>query len=92
MVLSRLFSIFGRGEADCPEVRAASSDYIDADLGERQRARIDSHLEKCPLCRAFVNTMRATVNLLKSAFESRPPEGFKQRIKERIAEEGKSGG
>ena len=92
MVLSRLFSIFGGGEADCPEVRAASSDYIDADLGERQRARIDSHLEKCPLCRAFVNTMRATVNLLKSAFESTPPEGFQQRVRDRIAEEGKSGG
>jgi predicted anti-sigma-YlaC factor YlaD len=92
MVLSRLFSIFGKGEADCPEVRAASSDYIDEDLGERQRARIDSHLEKCPLCRAFINTMLATVNLLKSAFESEPPEGFQQRVKERIAEEGKPGG
>ena len=92
MVLSRLFSIFGRGEADCPEVRAASSDYIDADIGERQRARIDSHLEKCPLCRAFINTMRATVNLLKSALASEPPEGFRQRVKERIAEEGNSGG
>ena len=90
MVLSRLFSIFGRGEADCPEVRAASSDYIDDDLGERQRARIDSHLVKCPLCMAFINTMRATVNLLKSAFESEPPEGFRQRIKERLAEERRS--
>ncbi len=92
MALSRLFSIFGGGEADCAEVRAASSDYIDEDVGKRQRDRIASHLERCAPCRAFINTMRATVDLLKSAFESEPPEGFRQRVKERIAEEGRPPG
>ena len=90
MVLSRLFSVFGRGEADCDAVRATSSDYIDTDIGERQRARISSHLERCAPCRAFINTMRATVNLLRSAIESEPPDGFEQRVKERIADERQS--
>ena len=80
----RFFNLFKRKEADCPEVRAGASDFLDGDMGRRESARIAAHLEKCGLCRAFVNTLRATVNLLRSTPTSEPPEGFKQRIRDRL--------
>ena len=80
----RFFNLFKRREADCPEVRAASSDFLEGDMGRRERARIAFHLERCDLCRAFVNTLRATVDLLRSAPALEPPEGFEQRIRDSL--------
>ena len=86
------FNPFKRKEADCPEVRAASSDFIDGDMGRRERARIAAHLENCAPCRAFVNTLRATVALLHSAPMPEPPEGLKQRIRDSLRGAGSQGG
>ena len=80
----RFFNLFKRKEADCPEVRSASSDFLDGDMGRRERARIAFHLERCDLCRAFVNTLRATVDLLRSAPVPEPPEGLRQRIRDSL--------
>ena len=80
----RFFNLFKRKEADCPEVRAASSDFLDGDMRDRERVRITAHLEKCAPCRAFVNTLRATVDLLRSTPSLEPPEGFKQRIRDSL--------
>ena len=84
----RFFNLFKRKEADCPEVRAASSDFLDGDMGRRERGRIAAHLEKCAPCRAFVNTLRATVDLLRSTPAPEPPEGLEQRIRERLRDSG----
>ena len=80
----RFFNLFKRKEADCPEVRAASSDFIDGDMRRRERTRIVAHLEKCAPCRAFVNTLRATVDLLRSTPAPGPSEGFEQRIRDSL--------
>ena len=80
----RFFNLFKRKEAECPEVRSASSDFIDGDMRRGERARIAAHLEKCAPCRAFVNTLRATVALLRSAPAPEPPEGFKRRIRDSL--------
>ena len=80
----RFFNLFKRKEADCPEVRAASSDFLDGDMRRRDRARIAAHLGKCAPCRVFVNTMRATIDLLRSTPAPELPEGFKQRIRDSL--------
>ena len=84
----RLFDIFRKKDLDCGDVRAASSDFIDGDVGGRERARIAFHLERCGPCRSFINTLRATVNLLRSTPASEPPEGFKQRIRDSLGDRG----
>ncbi len=81
----RFFDIFKRSELDCQQTRAASSDYLDGDVDDRKRARIARHLEKCGPCAAFVNTLRATVELIRAAPVSEPPTGFKQRIRDSLA-------
>ena len=80
----RFFNLFRRKEADCAEARAGASDFIDGDLNDRARSRIALHLERCAPCRAFVNTLRATVDLLRSTPALEPPEGFSQRIRDSL--------
>ncbi len=84
----RFFNLFKRKDVDCEEVRAASSDFIDGDMGRRERARIAFHLERCPLCSAFIKTLRATVDLLRSTPVPELPVGFKQRIRDRLRDSG----
>ena len=80
----RFFNIFKRRELDCQAVREVSSDFIDGDVSDKQKARITFHLERCGPCTAFVNTLKATVELLRSAPGAELPAGFKQRIKDRL--------
>ena len=83
-MISRLVRLFRGREPDCGEVRAASSDFIDGDLSSRESSRIRSHLEWCGACKAFVETLRATIDMLRSTAASGAPAGFRERIQERI--------
>ncbi len=81
--ISRLFR--GEGPAiECGHVRELSSDYIDDDLDETERKRIMEHLEKCGLCMAFINTLKATVGLLGSSDTPEPPSTLKDRIRSNL--------
>ena len=81
----RFFDIFKRSELDCQQTREASSDYLDGDIGGRERARIARHLKGCAPCAAFMNTLRATIELLRASQVPNPPDGFKQRIRDSLA-------
>ena len=83
-MISRLVRLFRRRELDCGEVREASSDYIDGELGSGESSRIRSHLERCGPCTAFVETLRATIDMLRSTAGPRAPAGFRERVQERI--------
>ena len=84
-MVSRIVNFFRRNpEVDCVEARNAASDYVDDDMEPALGRRIRSHLEKCPPCLSFFNTMRATVGLLRN-MESRPaPPEFSDRVKARL--------
>jgi len=47
-------------------VRDNLSAYLDGRLSARQAARVEAHLRDCPECRAELESLRATVALLKS--------------------------
>ncbi len=82
----RLFNIFKRREPelDCEHVHDMSSDFIDDDLTEEAKQNLASHLEWCPPCNAFINTLRATVGRLRSTPKEVPPDDFKERVRESI--------
>ena len=86
-VISRLRALFGKPEADCAETRAAASDFVDGELDAGAESRIARHLDKCPLCAAFVRTLRATVEMLRSTPVAAPPAGFAERLAIRLAHE-----
>ena len=85
-MVSRLTGIFKRRKMprDCEEVRNLSSDYIDGELDQGTEDKVKSHLEWCPPCRAFIKTLRATVDLLRATPRRKAPDDFRQHIHENI--------
>ena len=90
-MVSRLFGLFKRRtvEDDCEEIRGLSSDYIDEDLEPVVRERVKSHLDWCPPCNAFVNTLRTTVGILRATPKRNGPGDLRQRIRENIRKDGR---
>jgi len=72
---------------DCEEVRGMSSDYIDGELNKPEVAKVRTHILNCGPCDTFINTLRATVGLLRSTPKQQPPSDFKQRIRDRLDQE-----
>ena len=88
-MVSGILRIFRRRkeDADCAEVRELSSEYIDEELDQPSTSRLRRHLEMCGPCNAFVNTLRATVRLLRSTPKRGAPDEFRQRVRERLEEQ-----
>ena len=55
----------GPDDPGCRAMVESLSDYIDGDLDEALRKAIDAHGGHCPPCRAFVRTLRATVEVVR---------------------------
>ena len=83
-MISRLMRIFRRSmlPPECEEVRSLSSDYLDGDLEPLLMQKIREHISGCELCVAFVNTLAATVGLLRAAPARKAPSGFKERVRQ----------
>ena len=89
-MFSRIANLFRRQHQDDghESIRSLSSDYIDEDLDEASVSRVRSHIEMCPPCMAFFNTLKATVKLLgASKRRQHAPPHLKDRIKERVQRE-----
>ena len=69
------------------EVRAHASDYIDGELDEEAAEKVIVHLDKCHLCRAFFDTLRATIGLLGAAKGPGAPPTFRERLMQRLRKE-----
>ncbi len=48
------------------------SDYLDAELSEPERRRVEEHVGMCPKCRRVLATLRKTLTALR-AIGSEPP-------------------
>jgi anti-sigma factor RsiW len=48
----------------CIEVVELVSDYLDDELDEETRRRVEEHLTLCPACRIYVEQVRETVQAL----------------------------
>jgi anti-sigma factor RsiW len=44
-------------------IRGQLSEYLDGSLGSTDRERVDRHLDECSSCYAYLNTLRATIDL-----------------------------
>lgn len=79
--------IFHRGEPDCPEVRRLGSDFLENELSLQRRSAVQAHLDKCGPCRAFIESLSATIGMLSRIPRTNPPQSFKENILERIRRE-----
>jgi anti-sigma factor RsiW len=66
------------------ELRAHLSDYLDGSMSPGVRRRVDAHLEQCPNCRAFRDTLRQTIHALDSLSHHRAPAEAKDRLRDRL--------
>ena len=89
-MVSRIIGLFRRrnNELGCGEVRELSSDLIDEELNQATEVRVKSHLAKCGPCQAFVNTLRATVGLLRASPRPEAPSDLRQKLRENLRKEG----
>ena len=85
-MVSWLRGLFKRAKVgpECREIRDMSSDYLDGNIDRTMIDRVASHLDKCPPCRAFVNTLKRTIDLMRGIPKQEAPEGFRQQVIESL--------
>ena len=71
-------------EIDCYQVRRELSDYLEADVTPQLRSQIEDHLQSCAHCAAVYEGVRNVVRLLGDEKVIELPEGFSQRLYERL--------
>ncbi|MBC9251541.1 anti-sigma factor [Pseudomonas alcaligenes] len=69
----------------CKELVAHSSDFLDGQLGFRQRLAVRVHLASCRNCRRFIRQMRVTQAVLRKLPDSAIPE--LDALAERLAQQ-----
>lgn len=88
-MVSRLTGIFRRRDMDpdCKEVREVSSDFLDEELDQASASQVTEHIKGCPPCNSFINTLKATIGLLRATPKQNAPADFKERLKQTIREQ-----
>lgn len=82
--LTRFFQ--RRRNLDCNQVVDLSSAYLEDEVSGSLRTRLQDHLQRCAPCRAFMDTLRSTLNALRSLPREEPPEDLEESIKQRLRE------
>ncbi len=77
------------GGIRCTEVLAVLSDFLDGNLDEPTRSRVNAHLAGCDWCERFGGEFAATVAALRHQLGAPEPIGsiVSQRLRERLREE-----
>ena len=86
-MLSGIRRLFGWGEDDHAKVMRLSSEYLDGELKAGRAEMVERHAGVCPPCRAFLNTLRATVSMLGSMTQAEAPQAFRERLREAVRSE-----
>ena len=77
--------------AECREILANISAYLDGDLDTSACAAIERHCQDCSHCAEVVNGLRETVGLCRQAASMPLPEAVRRRARDsvrRLLEEG----
>jgi len=65
------------GTKECMKIFERLSEYLDGDLEEELRSRIDGHMGDCPPCTVFLESLRRTVDWVQDV--GPPPLTAEQR-------------
>ena len=71
-------------EISCLEVWREVSNYIDNDVNAELRERMEAHFKVCAHCTAVLDGTRNVVKLVGDGIEYQVPEGFSQRLYNKI--------
>jgi len=70
--------------ASCKEMFAELSNYLDEQLDDSMCEQLEKHLESCEPCKAFLATLEATINELRSAPSEAPRKTAAQRARREL--------
>jgi anti-sigma factor RsiW len=73
----------------CQEVWRDVSDYLDDELSLAQRAGLEQHVAGCRQCSALLDGMRNVISLYRDERVLAPPEGFRERLYQKLEKETK---
>lgn len=68
--------------SDCKELFARLSEYLDGELDPEMCSRLEGHIEDCPPCVAFLESLRRTVAAARDLPSRELPEDLKKRLLE----------
>jgi anti-sigma factor RsiW len=68
------------GGSECRALFARLSEYLDGEIDEDGCAHVDAHLADCPPCRAFLESLRRTVRLVRSDPATGLPEEARRAV------------
>ena len=77
MMLGRPFGIRMRS---CEQVTQMLSDYIEGELGGRERQSLDLHIMACPDCAHYLETFRETNKLVSEIRYEEIPREFRKHL------------
>ena len=69
----------------CAEVLRELSNYMDEDVTQALRLRIDAHVRICGGCRAVYDGVRNVIQLVSDFETIELPHGFSQRLRRRLS-------
>ncbi|MDP8236025.1 MAG: zf-HC2 domain-containing protein [Candidatus Erginobacter occultus] len=68
----------------CEEITDLLSGYLDGELDEGERKRVEEHLSVCPACAEELRALRGCVEGIGSLEEVEPPADFLSRVHDRL--------
>jgi hypothetical protein len=71
-------------EISCLEVWREISNYIDGDVDAELWARMEAHFKVCAHCKAVLDGTRNVVKLIADGVEYSLPDGFSQRLYDKL--------
>jgi anti-sigma factor RsiW len=73
-------------EIDCEHVILQISNYIEGEISQELRARMEAHIRGCKHCAAILDGTSNTLQLLADGKVLELPAGFGERLQRRLAE------
>lgn len=68
------------GSKGCREIFEKLSEYLDHELAQDMRERIDGHLGDCAPCQEFLESLRRTVQMLESIERPTLPDQIRREV------------
>lgn len=69
---------------ECAELFAQLSAYLDGELPEQERRRLEEHLCQCPPCIEFIQSLRRTIGLCRNFEPDAPPPEVPPELRQRL--------
>ena len=70
------------GSENCREIFSQLSEYLDGELPEGLCGELEGHLEHCPPCQRFLDSLRRTVDWVRDDASPEIPEETRRSIRE----------